>query len=173
MKKMVTMLLAVLFLVSLAGAVMATEVNCCPDFLPKFDTLRVNYEVVPLTGLEICTEDISLCTYIGCTQDMFGLGKPFSYKAIATGSCMRKIVGCIQSALPAEVSLWTNVGRPDSRGTSTGWNELTTSPVDLVKDINKLCMSNGVGLVTLGATADACAESGCVVMQLTIMDQGV
>ncbi len=172
MKKLVTMLLAVTLVVSLAGVVMA-ETSCCPDFLPKFDTLRVNYEVVPLTGIEICTEDVSLCTYIGCTQDMWSVAKSFNYKAIATGSCMRKIVGSIQSTLPAEIALWAHLGRPASRGTSTGPKELSTSDVDLVKDINKLCLSNGTGKVALAVTPDACAATGCVVMQLTIMDQGV
>ena len=181
MKKLFAMFLAVMLVVSLAGVVMAEEMavlggGCppdpCPDFLQKFDTLKVNYEVVPLTSIDILTRDVQLCSYIGCESGC-GLPQTFNYKAIATGSTMRKIVGKIQSVLPAGLTLSAIVNRPDSSGTSEGWQPLTTSDVDLVKGISKMCWANGTGQVKLCASNEASAVTSSVVMQLTIMDQGV
>lgn len=174
---MVTMLLAVLFVVSLAGGALAT-LDCnlsCPDVLPKTGTVRVNYNVVPLTGLWAC-DSVSLCTYIGCPSmaDLDGRAKEFEYAAIATGCGLRKITGEIASVLPTDVNLKVKLKAPTatgSSGTSAGWVMMETTPHDLVTGIEKLCLDSTKGYAVLSAGPDACKGSGCVVMTLTIMDQ--
>ena len=177
MKKMVTMLLAVLFVVSLAGGALAT-LDCnlsCPDVLPKTGTVRVNYNVVPLTGLWAC-DSVSLCTYIGCPSmaDLDGRAKEFEYAAIATGCGLRKITGEIASVLPTDVDLKIKLKAPTapgSSGTSAGWVMMETTPHDLVTGIEKLCLDSTKGYAVLSAGPNACKGSGCVVMTLTILDQ--
>ena len=175
MKRIILLLLATLFLAGVAGVAMAEEAVLCPPAdgcppAPNFDTVNIHWSAVPFTTIEICETDIDLCTYIGCT-DWCGKAKEFHYGAAATGVGLRKIVGCTQTALPTDVVLWANLTRPDSIGTSTGWQGLSTTPVDLVLGLEKLCLARGCGLVSLCAGPNAAKGSGTVVMQLTILDQ--
>lgn len=177
MKRMFILLLAALFLAAAGGAALAVEeiVMCppsdpsCPP-APNFDTVNVHWETVPFTTIEICETDISVCTYIGCTE-WCNRSRPFNYWAAATGVGLRKIVGKIDTTLPTDVSLHANLTRPDAIGTSLGWKELSTTNTDLVLGLEKLCPARGTGLVGLCAGPNAAKGSGTAVLTLTILDQ--
>lgn len=181
MKRFV-MILAVVILTLGVGAAFADEMEVlgggCPPVdpgcpaLPNFDTLKVNWQVVPMSTIKITERELNLCVYIGCCE-WLGKAKEIHYSAVATGSDLRKIVGAVQTALPTDVGLHVNLRRPDSVGTSQGWKELSTIPVDLVTGISKLCIGYGTGQVALSAGPNAAKGSGSVVMQLTILDQAI
>ncbi len=181
MKRLV-LILAVVILTLGVGAAFAEEAGvaaagCCPPGdpgcpeTPNFDTLTINWSVVPKNTIDIEDKVLSLCTYIGCRGETSGAAKTFKYKATATGSSLRKIVGKLESALPPHVGLKMNLTRPDSVGQSLGEKELSTTDVDLVKNIKKVCEGKGTGTVQLTAGADASRNSGTTIVQLTILDQ--
>ena len=178
--KRIVMLLAVAFVLLGVGVAFAEEMATmgggypptppgCPE-LPKSDTLKINWSVVPKTTIDITEDNLNICVYIGCKQ-WESSKKTFNYKAEATGMGLRKIVGSLGSALPNDVQLKLDLKRPDSIGTSTGMQTLSTSNVDLVKNLQKLCLSNGTGDVYLSAGPNAEKGNGMVILQLTIMDQ--
>jgi len=180
--KRFVMILAVVILALGVGAAFAEEMEVmgggCPPVdpgcpaLPNFDTLKVNWQVVPMSTIKITERELNLCVYIGCCE-WLGKAKEIHYSAVATGSDLRKIVGAVQTALPTDVGLHVNLRRPDSVGTSQGWKELSTIPVDLVTGISKLCIGYGTGQVALSAGPNAVKGSGSVIMQLTILDQAI
>lgn len=183
MKKLFTMFLAVMLLVSLAGVALAETGGCpgcdpCPEFLPKDDTIKVCYTVVPLTGLMIVEDCLELCAYIGCESSFGDLTNPvgnstgtFNYKAIATGANVRKIVGKLLQEMNTGVSLSLELGTPGGYGSSLGEKKLTTAEKDFVRGLKKMCVQDGIGTLRLSAGMNAEAGGDCVDVQLTIMDQ--
>ena len=182
MKRLV-LILAVVILTLGVGAAFAEEAGIepmgfCPPFgdpgcdpLPNSDTLKVNWSVVPKTTIKILgNKELDLCVYIGCIEGS-GTGKTFKYTAVATGSDLRKIVGKLQTGLPPHVGLKMNLSRPDGIGQSMGFKQLSTTDVDLVKNIKMLCTGNGTGEVQLTAGPTASKGSGIAIVQLTILDQ--
>ncbi len=175
MKKSILVLLAVLFVVGVAGVVLAEEVdlNFCPptcDPLPNNDSLNIFWKVQPMTTIKIVEDELKVCTYIGAT----GSGhfkENFKYAAAATGAGLRKIVGSISPALPVGVTMHGLLSKPDGIGHSQGDQLLGTADVDLVKDIEKLYFGWGTGEISLFANNDAAGGSGMVVLKLTILDQ--
>lgn len=175
MKKAILVLLAVLFVVGVAGAVLAEEVDLlfCPpscDPLPNSDSLNIFWKVQPMSTIYIFDDELKICTYIGAPGSG-NFHKGFKYMAAATGVGLRKIVGSISPALPTGVSMWGLLNRPDGIGHTTGPQVLGTADVDLVKDLEKLYMANGTGEVSLFADNTAAGGNGMVVLKLTVLDQ--
>jgi hypothetical protein len=175
MKKSILVLLAVLFVVGVAGVVLAEEVdlNFCPptcDPLPNNDSLNIFWKVQPMTTIKIVEDELKVCTYIGAPGSG-NFKKGFKYAAAATGAGLRKIVGSISPALPVGVSMNGLLSKPDGIGATTGLQVLGTADVDLVKDIEKLYFGMGTGEISLFANNDAAGGSGMVVLKLTILDQ--
>jgi len=175
MKKAILVLLAVLFVVGVAGVVLAEEVdvNFCPptcDPLPNSDSLNIFWKVQPMTTIFIVENELKVCTYIGAPGSG-NFHKNFKYGAAATGVGLRKIVGSISPALPTGVSMWGLLSKPDGIGASTGPQVLGTADVDLVKDLEKLYGAYGTGEVSLFADNNASGGTGMVVLKLTVLDQ--
>lgn len=181
---MFALFLAVMLVVSVAGGALAQcGGNCgdpaCPEYLPKNDTIKVCYSVVPLTGLLITEECLTLCTYIGCESSFGDLTMPsgnntgtFNYKAIATGANVRKIVGKLLQSMETDVSLHLNLAAPGAFGASAGEKALTMVNQDFVTGLSKMCVQDGTGTLRLAAGMNAEAiNNKCVDVQLTIMDQ--
>ncbi|NLK30255.1 MAG: hypothetical protein GX305_04275 [Aminobacterium colombiense] len=182
MKRVFLLLAIVAMVVFVASAVFAEEapmtleeagfeVNRCPEMCTPFDTLKINWKVIPINCLQIKQEEICMQTYIGCTYGWCD-EECIWYSVIATGTDVRKIVGKINANMPDHVSLWAKLNAP--YGTSAvgtpHWTILSTEYVDLVTGLSKVCGNWGKGGLKLCAGPDAEKAAGTRILTLLIQD---
>ncbi|HCA41379.1 MAG TPA: hypothetical protein DEP01_07810 [Aminobacterium sp.] len=181
MKRLFLLFAVAAMVVFAAGAVFAEEApmtmeeagfsRCNPSGCSPWDTLKINWRVIPINCLQIRQDEICMATYIGCC-DGWCDEECIWYAVVATGTDERKIVGKIDVNMPEHVTLWAKLRAP--YGTSAvgtpNWTELSTDYVDLVTGISKICGAWGKGGLKLCAGADAQKGSGVRVLTLLIQD---
>ncbi len=182
MKKVFLLLAVVAMVAFAASAVFAEEApmtmeeagfdtSCHPSICTPYDTLKINWKVIPINCLMIKQEEINMATHIGCCVPWCD-EECIWYAIVATGTDERKIVGKINLDMPDHVTLWAKLKAP--YGTSAvgtpNWTELSTEYVDLVTGISKVCGAWGKGGLKLCAGPDAQKAAGTRILTLLIQD---
>lgn len=152
----------------------AALVLAAPAFAGNSATQTVSYEVQAINELSVSSASVSLVVNSATAGSApnAATNSSTSY-SITTNESGRKIVGALNTDMPAGVTLAVTLGAPD-QAISRGKQALSTTPVDLVTGISTLNETGKPIAYELTATSAAgVVPSASKTVTLTIMAEDI
>lgn len=141
-------------------------------FASNHDSVVIYYEVLPVNEIEIKSAPVSLSVLEAKAGSTAVSAESKAFYDITTNcpADSKKLIASLASEIEQGLSIYVRGNAPDG-AISTGFNEITTSPLDIVTGIDPVAQSNLELAFRLQAEPEVKAVSGkSVTFTITLID---